>query len=275
MSKQLTPIERIKNNLEAGKKEFAKALPPHISAERFTRVVMTSVINTPSLLKANVPSVLSAAMKAASDGLLPDNKEAAIVTYKNRDGQYIAQYQPMVAGILKKVRNSGELSSIAAHIVYANDDFEFYVDEKGEHLSHKPSIFSKDRGDMVGVYAIAVTKDGASYIEPMSMDQVEDIKKTSKSQKGPWAGPFKTEMIRKSAIKRLSKRLPMSTDLENTIEADNEFFEPEGLKSEPEVIKEKDVEPIPTKETGPAKLKDAIINYAPTTSKPQNEEPPI
>jgi recombination protein RecT len=54
-----------------------------------------------------------------------------------------------------------------------------------------------------------------------------DIKNVSRSKdSGPWSGDFQGEMWRKSAIRRLSKRLPMSTDLEQTIRADDEIFNP-------------------------------------------------
>ena len=73
----------------------------------------------------------------------------------------------MVGGILKKVRNSGELSSITAQIVYENDEFNYYIDADGEHISHRPNMFG-DRGKRIGAYALAKTKDGAIYVEVMT-----------------------------------------------------------------------------------------------------------
>ena len=93
--------------------EFLAALPPQIDVSKFTRTLMTSVQMNPELLQADRKSLLSACMKAAQDGLLLDGREAALVCYNARDraGQFVkmAQYMPMVSGILKKVRQSGEL----------------------------------------------------------------------------------------------------------------------------------------------------------------------
>jgi hypothetical protein len=47
-------------------------------------------------------------VKLAQDGLLPDGREAAVVMFGNK-----AQAMPMIAGILKKVRQSGEVAKSA------------------------------------------------------------------------------------------------------------------------------------------------------------------
>jgi recombination protein RecT len=44
-------------------------------------------------------------VRLAQDGLLPDGREAAIVKFGNK-----AQAMPMIAGILKKIRQSGDVS---------------------------------------------------------------------------------------------------------------------------------------------------------------------
>ncbi len=139
-------------------------------------------------------------MKAAADGLLPDGREAALVQFKDS-----VQYLPMVGGILKKIRNSGELSSITSQIVHKGDKFRYWVDGDGEHVEHEPLVFG-ERGEQIGVYALAKTKDGAVYIEVLTMAQIAAVKNVSRAKDGPWSGPFATEMHRKTAIRRLSKR---------------------------------------------------------------------
>lgn len=200
--------------------QFRVALPDHIPVEKFVRVVVTAVQNTPALLDADRKSLYGAAMKCAQDGLLPDGREAALVIF----GKAV-QYMPMVGGILKKVRNSNELLSIAAHVVYDKDDFSYCLgdDEKIEHMPY----LEGERGKPRLTYAIAKTKDGGIYREIITESQMTAIRNVSRAKdSGPWAGPFADEMRRKSAIRRLSKRLPMSTDAERTLKADDELFEP-------------------------------------------------
>ena len=71
-------------------------------------------------------------MKAAQDALLPDGREGALVIYRTKlrtnDGQErwvdAVQWMPMVWGLMKKARNSGEIASITAHVVYRHDHFK-------------------------------------------------------------------------------------------------------------------------------------------------------
>ena len=215
---KITPVEEIRKSLSLMQEQFKMALPPQVSPEKFIRVTMTAIQQNPKLSIVTRQSLYAAAMRCAQDGLLPDGREAAFVIFGED-----ATYMPMVAGILKKVRNSGELASITSQVVHKSDVFRFWIDSEGEHLNHEPLMFG-DRGEAIGVYALAKTKDGAIYIEVMDKAQVLAVKAIAKT-KTVWDGAFAHEMWRKSAIRRLSKRLPMSTDLEQVITRDDQFYE--------------------------------------------------
>lgn len=259
MSKQLAPLDELKQSITSLKPQFKAALPQHITVEKFTRVLLTAVSTNNQLQQANRTSLFSACMKSAQDGLLPDGREAAIVTFKSKDGTVNAQYMPMISGILKKVRNSGELSSITSQIVYEKDSFKYWVDADGEHLNHEPNLFG-ERGKEIGVYALAKTKDGGVYVEVLTTEQVDAVRKASRTKdSGPWAGDFKSEMWRKTALKRLAKRLPMSTDLEHTMHVDDDL-ETEThhvIPQTEETAEVKEVTPK-TKKTKPSKLAEII-----------------
>src|SRR3954465_4392012 len=64
--------------------EVGAALPQHIPVERFMRVVLTAVNESPDLLDADRRSLLGASLKAAQDGLLPDGRDGALVVYKTK-----------------------------------------------------------------------------------------------------------------------------------------------------------------------------------------------
>lgn len=223
-TKALKPADEVRNNLEKMKPQFQAALPSHIDASKFLRVVQTAVASNKDILNADRTSLFSSCMKAAADGLIPDGREAALVVFNGKKGPQV-QYMPMVGGILKKIRNSGELATITSMVIHKNDTFEYYVDDKGEHFIHKPLLFG-DRGEQIGVYALARTKDGAVYIEVMTKDQVMSVKKVSRgASNGPWSGDFQDEMWRKSVVRRLAKRLPSSSDLDMTLRNDDETYD--------------------------------------------------
>jgi recombination protein RecT len=215
MSTTMPAVSEVRHAIDAMTPQFRLALPPHISAERFARVAMTAVNRAPDLLRADRASLFNAVLLAAQDGLLPDGREAALVVFAGA-----VQYMPMIGGLLKKIRNSGELLSIAAHVVYARDEFRYQLGDD-EQIHHVPYL-DGDRGAPRLVYAIAKTKDGGIYREVMTVDEVEKVRAVSRaSTKGPWA-QWWGEMARKTVLRRLSKRLPMSTDAEDLLHRDDE-----------------------------------------------------
>lgn len=206
---------QVRHDLQRMATEFEAVLPPQIPTDRFVRTAITAVGMQPDLLRTDRRSLLGACMKAAQDGLLTDGREAALVVFKGR-----AQYMPMVAGLLKKARQSGQISSISAHVVYEHDQFDYELGDN-EHILHKPLI-TGERGKPVAVYAIARTIDGGAYREVMSVAQVEKARAVSRAgNSGPWA-TWWDEMARKTVIRRLAKYLPSSSDLDQVLGRDNE-----------------------------------------------------
>lgn len=219
MSNQVTVVDQVRNQLTAMQPQFAAALPKHVDPARFVRVVMTAVQMTPALLDADRRTLFASAMRASQMGLLPDGREGAIVTFKNQ-----AQFMPMVAGVMKMVRNSGEISTWSVQAVYENDTFDFCLGDE-EHITHKPAL--SNRGKMIAVYSIVTMKDGEKSREVMSVEDVNAIRARSRSgNSGPWQSDF-AEMAKKTVVRRHSKRLPMSTDLDDALRADDELFMPE------------------------------------------------
>lgn len=218
-STEITPIEAMRGTLVKMQPEFQAALPPQIPVEKFIRTTLTAVQMNPELLGADRRSLLGACMKAAQDGLLLDGREAAPVIFRTKEGPKV-QYMPMVGGILKKIRNSGELASISAHVVYSNDQFEYELGDN-ENIIHKPFL-GEDRGKPIAVYAVAKTKDGAIYREVMSVADVDKVRQASRAKDaGPWV-QWWDEMAKKTVIRRMAKRLPSSADVDQVLASDNE-----------------------------------------------------
>jgi recombination protein RecT len=217
--KKVTPADETCLTITKMEPEFAKALPPQIPSAKFVRVAATAIRNNPNLAdstKVDRQSLYAALHKCAQTGLIPDGREAAIVPFKGK-----AQFMPMVSGLCKLARNSGEIKTINAQIVYKNDAYEHWIDETGEHFKHVPA--RGDRGEPMVVYGFCQTKDEGIFFEELSMADIEAIQKMSRADDGPWKGPFKTEMMRKSAIRRLLKyRVPSSTDIDEAIRVDDE-----------------------------------------------------
>lgn len=214
---------------------FHAALPAHIPAERFARVVLTAIQNNPALAKADRASLWNACMRAAQDGLLPDGRDGALVIYNTKDGKddrgkdiWIAkvQWMPMIGGIRKKVRNSGEIKDWNAQVVHAKDEFAFELGDT-PFIKHKP-FMDGDPGPVIAAYSIAQFKSGELSREVMTRSQIEKVRSVSRSKdKGPWVDWYE-EMCRKTVARRHSKSLPMSSDLDDLMRRDDDLYDMEG-----------------------------------------------
>lgn len=219
----ISPVQEVQATLAKMKDQFALTLPKHIAPEKFVSVAQMAIAISPYLANCDRKSLYNEFAKCAQDGLIPDGREATIQAYNEK-----AKYIPMVAGICKRARNSGEISMMDAQVVYANDEYASWIDEKGPHFKHVRS--RGERGEKQLTYAYAIGKDGGVYFEEIDLVQMAQIKafalkkiKPDLQKYSPWTGAWEPEMERKSAIRRLGKyRLPNSADLDSLFKRDDE-----------------------------------------------------
>lgn len=191
--------------------KFKQVLPPDVSLDRFTRVTLTALQKNPAILECDRTSFYNSCLDAANRGLMPDGKEGAIVSYRQREGAPKAQFSPMPEGIIKELAKAG----VSAHAisVYERDQVEIWNDDDGQHFKHVPKVFG-DRGERIGAVAWAKAANGRTYVEAMNMDDLQRVASVSRSKDrngnivGPWA-QWPERMEQKSALHRLRKRIPI------------------------------------------------------------------
>lgn len=234
VEREKNPLVVFGEQMDKRVEQFKAALPAHIPVERFKRVVLTAVQMNTDLIYADRQTFWNSCMKAAQDGLLPDGRESALVIYNtkivvNGSEKWIeaVQYIAMIAGLRKKVRNSGEIATWDTSVVYQKDEFDY---AKGDtpYIKHKPYMGDGDPGPVVAAYSIAALKSGEKAYEVMTRSQIEKVRARSKAKKGgPWFSDYE-EMCRKTVARRHSKVLPMSTDLDDLIRRDDALYDLEG-----------------------------------------------
>ncbi|MBU8540851.1 recombinase RecT [Falsiroseomonas tokyonensis] len=222
-----TPEAKLRQQLSSMAPQFAMALPSHIKPEKLQRVVMTVAQQNPALLDADRRSLLGACLKCAADGLIPDGREAALVMFKDK-----VQYMPMMAGLLKRARNSGEIAGVIAQVIYERDEFIQTPDDFDHPIRHRPPALGQDRGKPIGAYALGKLKDGTVVSEVMSLSEIEKVRRVSRaSGAGPWV-QWWDEMARKTVFRRLSKWLPMDAEdadrVEQAMRRDDSLGAPQG-----------------------------------------------
>lgn len=205
------PIVQFKADLsrlkDAGELDM---LPANVSYEAFRNAAVVAITDNPAILQCNRESVFKAIRRLAAAGLVPDGREAAIVPFKGA-----AQAMPMVYGLLKVARNSGEISSIWAEVVMGDEEFEIKMIDGERKFEHRYDPLTRG-GEIKGAYAVAKLKDGTIEIEAMGRDQIEKRRRASANQRsegpsGIWQQWY-DEMAKKTVIRALVKRLPMSSE---------------------------------------------------------------
>jgi len=239
--KKANPVAILQQTVEERREQFAATLPAHIPVEKFMRVMLTAITSSKDIGACTPRSVTMECLKAAADGLVIDNREATLVKMNCNVGsreapkwEAQAKYIPMVQGLMKMARNSGEISTIAAVLVHENDSFRYNPGEDDKPV-HPVDWFS-DRGAPIGAYCVATLKDGGTIVEVMNKAQILKIASATKNGKqyDPEKGDSWGEWWRKCVIRRISKYMPRSTDKEGgdffeAVRRDDDLYEPETV----------------------------------------------
>ena len=207
--------------------EIRKALPSVMTPERFTRIALSAVKNTPKLAECTPISFLSALMNAAQLGLEPNTPlgQTYLIPYKNH-GQLECQFQIGYKGLIDLAYRNERMQSIEAHTIYDNDEFRY---ELGLFpvLKHIPAW--SDRGEMKGFYAIFRLDNGGYHFEVMSRGDIDAYaavySKAFTSDFSPWKTNYE-QMALKTVLKRLLKTAPVKSEFRKAISMD------ESIKTE-------------------------------------------
>jgi phage RecT family recombinase len=208
-------VERVSS--DEFQQQVALALPENVKPARFTRVVITALLQSgEQLAKCEPNSVYRALLRAAQDGLMPDGKEAALVAYntkvKGENGQpdrweTRAQYLAMVGGLRKVLAEHGW--TLTSAVIKQGDEFEYELGESPRIIVHRPPKPGIPRGEVVGAYAQAKHADGRVLVEIMDLAEINKVRATSRSgDRGPWKDWFE-RMAEKTPAKRLAQKVPL------------------------------------------------------------------
>lgn len=203
---------------EQFQQQVALALPGNVTPARFVRATVTALMQNPDLATADRESVFVAAIKCATDGLLPDGREAALVMFGDK-----AAYLPMVGGFRKIAADHGW--TIRSAVVYEADEFTYELGLEPK-LTHRPAPLRTERGQMIAAYAVGSHRDGRREFEVMNAAEIEKVRNVSRAKNsGPWKD-WPERMWEKTAARRLFAKLPLDrssdTRIESLLEASKE-----------------------------------------------------
>lgn len=223
LTKSMTIVDMVKV-LEP---EIRRALPAVLTPERFTRMALSAINNTPELANCTPMSFIAALMNAAQLGVEPNTPlgQAYLIPYKNK-GVLECQFQIGYKGLIDLAYRTGQIQIIQAHVVREQDYFEYQYGLESR-LIHRPG--EGERGEIIFIYGLFKLVNGGYGFEVSNKSDMDAFAaKYSKSFGGkysPWTENYE-DMAKKTVIKRALKYAPVSSDFQKALSMD------ETIKSE-------------------------------------------
>ncbi|MFA5868023.1 MAG: recombinase RecT [Actinomycetota bacterium] len=206
--------------LESQRLSFAAVIAKHLTPDKLLKMALIATNRNPQLLQCTQESFLKAVMTGAQLGLDFSGVlgRAYVIPYGNQ-AQFIIGY----LGLIDLCRNSGDVRSVSADVVYKEDFFEHTkgLEETLKHIPHYEAE-RKDE-DIVKAYMIARFMDGGHHVHVMSRTEIEKIRRFSKmGNSGPWKEWYPAMCI-KTVIRHGCKLLPLSIETQEAIDHDQKI----------------------------------------------------
>lgn len=213
--------------------KIKKSLPIHIKNPDHFCLMFQDVVKSKLLdpYVTDKKSIIPCVYQAVKFGLYPDQAMGLIyfVPYKGK-----LTYQLGYKGLIQLMYNSGKVKNIFSDRVFEGEQFNYFVDETGQHFTHKPDYNFKTRPEIL-CYSCAVMDDGTVSFHPMERNHIDKIKAIvlARTPKSPWSNElYEPEMRKKTAIRRHAKTLPVSIELQQAIDHEEKIEAGEDIKFE-------------------------------------------
>lgn len=231
----------IKKLFHDSEQAIMEVMPDDTDFKRMVGGLLMQTRVNPTLLDCTGESILVCGLTVLGLGLEtnPAFHQVAIVPFgrsvkvgagwmKIKEAQVMIEYR----GFITLAIQSGEVITINTYPVYENEIIEgLFTIEYGlkPNIIHKPTLRPEQRGEIAGVYAVALFRDGTTKFHYMWLEDVykrRDVskawqndlklegyrnngKKVDQSKFSPWTN-WETEQILKTAIKGLARTLQLS-----------------------------------------------------------------
>jgi recombination protein RecT len=218
----MNALTTIQQDVYSVRERFEAIAPPSAKFESEAGFAIQQLMASDYAIKIateNRQSVINAVTNIAAIGisLNPAKKQAYLVP---RDGKICLDISYM--GLLDIAIQSGSIRWGQSELVYANDRFELHGFDQPP--THARDPFSKERGELIGVYVVVKTRDGDYLTATMTAEEVFEIRNrtsswrawTEKKKKCPWVTD-EGEMVKKTVIKRAYKLWPKTDRLDNAV----------------------------------------------------------
>ncbi len=232
----------IQTRIFGSRDQIQKLLPAGLDVDRFMQIAWGLIRKNSRLLECTAESIIAGIGQGAQLGLSFDSVlgQMFLVPYWNsKKNCREAQAQVGYRGLANLAYRSEKIIKIFAEVVHKDDEFSLTLGTEPKiHHVPNPNVDREKEDEWKGVYAVAVTKEGATFFKYLTAAEVYKRRAVSRSTEKP-DSPWNTspkEMWLKCPVRALAKLLPMSPDTEQAIRAAIEDEYRDAGEETPEAI---------------------------------------
>ena len=180
-------------------------LPKGFNADRFVMNAMALLNEHPEYQKFGANQLKVGLMKSAVLDIDIYLKQGYFIPYGNQ-----LQFQVSYTGQKKLVKKYAvrPVKDVSAELVREGDVFEKQVTDDNTTFVFKPKPFND--GQIIGCFAYVQYADGGCQVEEMTKKEIDMVRSKSKAKGAMSWSDFYGEMAKKSAIRRLVKKIELS-----------------------------------------------------------------
>jgi recombination protein RecT len=204
--------KNIRELVERLKPELEKSLQGRLAADALVRHYLTAIRLNPLLRECTTESLLAALLLSAQVGLEPGPLgHVYLVPYKH-ECTWILGY----TGIIELARRTDRVGALRSVVVWDNDDWRVWQDEKGEHFTFYPG----DADKRTEMHSVLVTwKERAAgtwfprvvHVPRSRIQRARAASPAARKGSGPWTTD-ESAMWAKTGIRAVRPWLPLSPE---------------------------------------------------------------
>lgn len=187
----------------AGALDATANLPEGTDKQRLALNFVSLLQDKPDLIKFGAEFLAPMVVRCAKDNLDVLNNEVYI--YEGRGGKLT--YTPSYKGLRKMAiqKSVKPISQIYSKLIKEGDEFDEEFVNGQAHIHYKSKF--GNNGAIIGVFTVAVFKDGSEIYEVMTKDEIDACRAKSQNS-GAWRD-FYGEQAKKSCCRRLCKQITL------------------------------------------------------------------
>jgi len=221
---QAPATKTVRELIDRMKPELEKSLQSKEAAAILTRHYFTAVRYNVKLLECSGESLLGALLLSAQVRLEPGPLGHVYLIPFKGECVWMLGY----TGITELARRSERVGGIEAILVWNNDEYDYWRDEKGAHFKYRPGNI-EHRTDRRLVCVTWKERVGTTWIPrvhetlPPRIARAQKASPAFRNHQGPWITD-EDKMWLKTGIRDVRSQLPLSPDLVYASQSDDELI---------------------------------------------------